>query len=149
MSDLALILSGGGGAAIIWATVALLKTFLSRKLVNADAADRLAGSAVEMIREARDDAAKSIAEVRNNAALSVTNALQDVANARREASEARGEAAEARRAANEARREAEASNLFTRRLITELFRPDASIERLRRMVNEGGGETAAMNGARI
>lgn len=129
MSDIALLLSGGGGAAIIWATVALLKTFLSKKLVDADAAKRLAGTAVEMI-----DAVQK-------------NAERSIAAAGREAAEARSEATEARRAANEARREAEASNAFTRRLITELFRPDASIERLRRLVNDNGD--GVLNGARL
>lgn len=137
MSEIGLLLSGGGGAALIWATVALLKTFLSRKLVNADAAEKLAGTAVEMIEASQANAERSIAAM-----------TLEVTRARAEASEARAEAAEARRAANDARREAEASNLFTRRLIAELFRPDATVERLRRLVNDGGGD-AMLNGARL
>ncbi len=141
------LLGGGGAVGIAYAVVALVRTVLNRKIINANAADKLAGSAVEIIEAVRRDAAVAIAQARNDAATSVTAALQDVAAARRDTDEARRDAAEARREATAARREAVDSNQFMRRVITELFRPDTSIERLRRLVNDNGnGDTLAMNG---
>lgn len=156
MSDIALILSGGGAASLVWAVAALVRTVISRKtvdanaratdanaqLVNADAADKLAGSAIEIIKVVRDDAEKAIHQARTDAAESVAAALRDVTEARRDA-------AEARREATDARREAMASSLLLRKLISELFRQDASIDRLRRLVNDHGGDTGVLNGMRL
>jgi hypothetical protein len=154
------LLGGGGAVGLAYAVVALVRTVFNRKIINATAADQLAGSAVEMIdavrrdaataiAQARTDAATAIAQARTDAATSVAAALQDVASARRDSDEARRDAAEARREATAARKEAVDSNQFMRRVITELYRPDASIERLRRLVNDNGnGDALAMNGIR-
>jgi len=150
---IALLLGSGGGAALIYAIVALVKAIQSRKIVSADAVDkfavtagRLAGNAVEMIEAARKDAEHQIAQARTDAATSVAAALQDVDAARRDAAEARREASDARREATNARNEAAASNLFMRRLVVELFRADATVERLRRLVSDNGGEPSTLNG---
>jgi hypothetical protein len=150
------LLGGGFGAAVVWAVVALLKAWLGRKVINADAADKLAGSALEVLEAARKDNQLAIAQARADAAATMQQALQDVAAARRDTDEARRDAAEARRQAGEARREAsdarkeaEMSGQMLRKLLTELFRPGVTVDGLRAFVNDYPGPANAVLNGRI
>lgn len=110
-------LSGGVGAAAVYAVVLLVKAFLGRPLIQASAADRLSGTAIKLIESAQKAA---------------DEAGKDAAQARQEANEARREAADARRAADNAER---VVNYFRAAILS----PNATVEGLRQMVNEGPG----------
>lgn len=161
-----LVIGSITGAPVVYGLVALVKALLLKKrtdaqakVTEADAAGRLAGNAMEMIervrkdseeqiRLAREGAAAEMARVRNDATTSVQQALADVTSARRDTDEARRDASEARREATAARKEAEATNVLLRKLLTEIFRADASVDRMRAIVNDFGGSAspAVVNG---
>jgi serine phosphatase RsbU (regulator of sigma subunit) len=143
------IIAGVGGlGAAIYAFAFLIRTWQTRKIVNADAAARLTQIGGEMLEDVRRDAAEQIAAARADAASAIERALSDVRRARSDAEEARAEAAEARKAANAARREAEEareaaneSNRRYARFAAELFRPAdpaTSIERLKALIVRNG-----------
>jgi uncharacterized membrane protein len=106
------LLGSGIGGAFVWGIVEVVKTIANRPLRDAQAADQLSDSALEHVREARDEARQ----------------------ARQEANEARREASEARREAVEARREAMTAVARMRQLVTAIQSPYATIEQLRAMV---------------
>lgn len=104
----------------------LIQTLAGRKKVRADVADTLSDTALALLQAVRDDAAAQIELAR-----------KDVASARLEAVEARNEAAAARAEATAARREAMAAAAEMRRLTSEILSPNATIERLRSLVEPG------------
>lgn len=116
-----LLLSGSVGGGFIWGVVEVVKTFSNRRIRDATAADKLSDSALELVRQARDDAKA---------------AWQEAQNARRDADEARREASEARREATEARRDAMTAAANMRRLTNEILSPYATLERLRALVSD-------------
>lgn len=112
--------SGAGGLAI-WGVIEIIKTIANRQVTAATAADRLSDSALDLVRQARDDAQAAWGEART--------ARQDADSARRDASEARREATEARREAMDMARD-------MRRIRTAILSPYATLDGLRAMVSD-------------
>ncbi len=115
------VLGSGVGAAFLWGMVEVVKTVANRRIREVTAADRLSDSALDLVRQARDDAQAAWAEARS--------ARQDAESARRDASEARREA-------NEARREAMDMARDFRRIKSAILSPYATLEALRAMVSD-------------
>ena len=114
------LLGGGTAGAVVYGLSVVVRAIAGRPLVRATAADRLSESAIKLIESAQkaaDDAGK------------------DAAAARQEANEARREAADARRAADNAER---VVHYFRAAILS----PNATLDGLRAMVNEGPGNGA-------
>lgn len=116
-------LSVGGLA--IWGLIeivkTLIRTFANRGVVRVNAADKLSDSALDLVRQAGDDAKAARDEARA--------ARQDAAESRREASEARREADASRRAAEAIQRD------FSR-IKSAIMSPYATLDQLRAMVSD-------------
>lgn len=111
------LLGGGTAGAVVYGLTVIVRAVAGLPLVRASAADRLSESAIKLIESAQkaaDDAGK------------------DAALARQEANEARREASDARRAADDAER-------AVRYFRAAILSPNATLEGLRAMVNEGPG----------
>lgn len=121
MNWISLLIGGGFGASIVGGIVALVKAFLRRPLIKADAADQISQTALNLIKAAEKSAEKA-----------ETNA----AKAEAKADEARKEAADARRCADDAER-------VVRWIRAAILAPNATVEGLRQLVNEGPGNGAA------
>jgi hypothetical protein len=132
MDDLPGLLAAGTGGAFVWGAIqlgkALINAFASRKLTTANAhiqevaaTAALNGEALELVRQARDDARAAWGEAKS---------------ARQDADDARRDASEARREANEARREAMDMARDMRRIKSAILSPYATLEKLREMVQD-------------
>lgn len=125
-------LQAGTGGLFIWGAIqlgkAIIAAFANRKVTDASAriqdataAGRLNDEALELVRQARDDAKA---------------AWEEASRARQDANDARRDAAEARREANEARREAMDMARDMRRIKSAILSPYATLEKLREMVQD-------------
>lgn len=95
----------------------LVKGWTERRLTAATVADKLSDTALDLLHQAK----------------------QDADDARKEAREARREANEARREAVVARTEAMRAAATVRHMVTAILDPYATLEELRRMVQEDDG----------
>lgn len=101
---------------LVWGAVLIVRAFLGRPIIQANAAVKLNAAALELIKAAQHDAE----------------------SAGREAGEARREAADARREATDARRSAEDAAREVRMIKAAILSPMATIENLRAMIGEPG-----------
>lgn len=120
------LLGIGGGAVGLYGFAEVVKSLLRRKVTQAEAAQIVSKSAVELI-----DAVKKSAE------QDIARAVTEAKEARRDATEARQEVSEARRETNAARREAERAQraaseslYLVQRLVGAIRRPGITIEQL-------------------
>jgi len=125
-------LQAGTGGLFIWGAIqvakALIAAVANRKVTDAAAhvqevaaTATLNGEALELVRQARDDAKA---------------AWNEAKSARQDADDARRDAAEARREANEARREAQDMARDMRRIKSAIMSPYATLDQLRAMVSD-------------
>lgn len=115
------LLGSGVTGAFLYGFAEVVKTIAGRKVREATAADKLSDSALDLVRQARDDAKSAWTEARS---------------ARQDADDARRDASEARREATEARREAMSAVASMRRITTAILSPYATLEGLRAMVSD-------------
>ncbi len=111
----------GGGA-----LAAITTAYSRRHVVRAEAADKLAESAIELLNTVKADARADLAAMREQAAES-----------RREAAEARREATELRLAIRAATREVEELASYLHRITLAIHDPSMTLERLRILVGSG------------
>lgn len=109
--------------------VAIIQGFFARRTTKADAADKLADSAVDWAKALKDDAA---------------DARKEAAEAREEAKGARRELAAVHRQMAELADEVEMVTLRLRQWRTAILDPQSTLERLRSMVESDG--THHLNG---
>lgn len=141
-----LIITLAGGT-FLWRFTGLLQVWLSRKLVSADAADRLARSATEMIESVRADAAAEIARVRADTKATLDQAASDVEVARRRATESEASSHQAWMQSVETRKEVMEMVALHRRIVTETRSPMRTWVRLEQILGIEGEGGLLANGA--
>ena len=139
------VAGGGGLVGLAWAMVALYRARSARPISEASAAERMSQTAAEMVANAnttiervRLDAENRIRATEAAASQRLGEALQDVNMARREA-------AEARQAAQQTERVVE---MWYRRMTEEAYRPTATVERWRELV-QSFPPNVGVNGAAV
>lgn len=141
-----LIITLAGGT-FLWRFTGLLQVWLGRKVVDADAAGRLAHSATEMIESVRADATAEIARVRADTVAQIARASADVEQARRRATESEASSHMAWTQSVEARREVMAMAALIRKVVSEVRSPARSWVRLEELLGSEGDGGVLVNGA--
>lgn len=137
MDILKYLATTGFGAALLAVIQILVKGWLNRDKVSAEAMVtevggeiQLSRAALEFLAAVRADAEKQVTAARMDAQAQIAAARADAANS---VAQALSDVSTARREAAEARRDAEKAESFVRRIGMELFRVATSDEILQRM----------------
>jgi multidrug efflux pump subunit AcrA (membrane-fusion protein) len=136
MTDPGAIFGAGGLAGILAAVGVIIQALIKRRTVTTDAAAQLSDQALEMIRANREDSQAQITMARQAAEAQIrateASCAERLAQALADVGSARREAGEARRAAEMAERAAEG---WYRRMSMEAYRPSATVDRWRELVD--------------
>jgi len=126
-ADLSALIGLPVGGLALYGLAIIIRSFVNRRVPNAEAAQLLSKSAVELIEQARKDAEALVKDARG-----------EVIEARTEAQAARRAAVAAERAAEDSRRLTVDTAYKLERLIKAILQPGVTIDVLRDMVTKNG-----------